>query len=157
MLVPLLLAAIVAQPTVFRLDPAGAEAGFDLAATMHTVHGTTTKLSGEVRVVPEDDGSLALSGRIEVDAASLDTGNKKRDATLRGETLEVATYLAIVLTPERFTPAAPAKYLRQTEVSTRTGLTVVAAAPGGGTDPAHRAPSGAYAPPAPAATAAPSR
>lgn len=107
MIVPLLLAAIVSQPTAFRLDPAGAVAGFDLKATMHTVHGTTTKLGGEVRVVPSEDGSLALSGRIEVDAASLDTGNEKRDAKLHGDTLQVAENPAIVLTPERFVPAGP--------------------------------------------------
>jgi len=106
MLVPILLAAIVSQPTSFRLDPAGAAAGFDLKATMHTVHGTTTKLSGEVRVVPEEDGTLTLSGRIEVDAASLDTGNPKRDVTLHGESLAVAKNPAIVLEPERFTPSA---------------------------------------------------
>jgi polyisoprenoid-binding protein YceI len=106
-IVPLLLAAIVSQPTAFRVDPAGAVAGFDLKATMHTVHGTTTKLSGEVRVVPADGDALTLSGRIEVDAASLDTGNAKRDAKLHGDTLEAATNPAIVLVPERFAPSAP--------------------------------------------------
>lgn len=107
MIVPLLLAALVSQPTAFRLDPAGAAAGFDLKATMHTVHGTTTKLSGEVRVVPLEDGSLALSGRIEVDAGSLDTANAKRDAKLHGDTLEVAKNPSIVLVPERFIPSGP--------------------------------------------------
>jgi polyisoprenoid-binding protein YceI len=103
----LLLAAIVAQPTTYRVDPKKAEAGFDLKATLHTVHGTTAQVSGEIHAVPEDGGGLALHGRIEVDAASLDTGNGKRDATLHGTSLEAPRYPKIVLEPERFLPSDP--------------------------------------------------
>jgi polyisoprenoid-binding protein YceI len=103
----LLLAAIVAAPTTFRIDPDRAEAGFDLKATMHTVHGTTHRVGGEVRCVPEDGGALTFSGVIEVDAASLDTDNDKRDAKMHGTTLEVARFPKITLEPDRFTPATP--------------------------------------------------
>jgi len=63
----LLVAALVAQAAAYRIDPASAEAGFDLKATAHTVHGTTTAVSGEVQVIPEAaaDGSVA-SGTFDV-------------------------------------------------------------------------------------------
>lgn len=105
MLASLLVAAVVAQPATYRIDPARAEAGFDLKATLHTVHGVTTKLSGEVHAVPEAGGALALTGKIVIDAASLDTGNAKRDATMRGTSLDVAKFPSITLEPERFEPS----------------------------------------------------
>jgi polyisoprenoid-binding protein YceI len=74
---------------------------------MHTVHGVTTSVAGDVRAEPETDGTLRLSGRIEIGTASLRTGNEKRDATMHGKTLLVASFPAIVFEPERFTPSGP--------------------------------------------------
>jgi len=108
MLATLVLTALVAQATQFRIDPAGAEAGFDLKATMHTVHGTTGKVSGEIRAVPEADGGLTLSGKIEIGTASLQTGNDKRDATMHDKSLLTASFPTIDFVPERFTPQGPA-------------------------------------------------
>ena len=108
MFATLALAALIAQAADYRIDPQQASAGFDLKATMHTVHGTTSKLSGAVKVVPETGGGLALSGRIEVDAAALETGNAKRDATMHGTSLDVAHFPVLVLEPERFAPSGPA-------------------------------------------------
>jgi len=108
MLATLVLSALVAQATAFRIDPATAEAGFDLKATAHTVHGTTTSVSGDVTAAPDADGSLALSGKIEIAAASLHTGNDKRDATMREKSLLTASFPAIVFAPERFTPSGAA-------------------------------------------------
>ncbi len=104
MLAIVLGAALVTQPTSYRIDPQRAEAGFELQATMHTVHGTTHAVRGEIRAEPADGGAIALSGSIEVDAASLATGNSRRDATMHGTSLDVATYPAIVFTPARFDP-----------------------------------------------------
>src|SRR6185503_4105432 len=70
---PLLLA--VALETVYRVNPAKADAGFDLKATLHTVHGHTNQVKGEVRVQDGPGGVLTLSGKIEVVAATLDTDN----------------------------------------------------------------------------------
>lgn len=92
---------------VYRVDPTRSRAGFDLGATMHTVHGATTKVSGRVRVDGSIGGPLAFTGTIEVDAASLDTGNKSRDRDLHGKSLEVSRYEAISLAPSRFTPDGP--------------------------------------------------
>jgi len=107
-LATLVLSALVAQATAFRIDPATAEAGFDLKATAHTVHGTTTSVSGGVRVEPAADGSLVLSGKIEIGAAWLRTGNDRRDATMHEKSLLTASFPTIVFAPARFAPAGPA-------------------------------------------------
>jgi polyisoprenoid-binding protein YceI len=104
MLTTLILAAVVAGPGTFRIDPGRAHAGFDLKATMHTVHGITKKVQGEVQVTVEPDGALGFNGKIVVEAATLDTDNDRRDTTLRNKTLDVARYPSIVLEPERFVP-----------------------------------------------------
>lgn len=101
------LAADAPRPQVgYRVDPAGAEAGFDVRATGHTVHGKTTGVSGEVHVIDEPRGGKALSGRIEIAAASLDTANGRRDQTMRTKCLAVDRFPSIVFVPERFVPAA---------------------------------------------------
>jgi polyisoprenoid-binding protein YceI len=106
MVTHLLVAAVIAQAT-YRIDPAACEAGFDLKATAHTVHGSTTSVRGEVAVTPEETGALTFTGTISVGTASLDTGNDKRDATMHSKTLLVASFPTIDLAPVRFTPTGP--------------------------------------------------
>ena len=108
MVTTILLAALIAQATVYRIDPASCEAGFDLKATAHTVHKSTTSVTGEVSVVPDETGVLTFAGKISVGAAALDTGNAKRDETLHSKSLLVASFPTIELAPERFTPSGPA-------------------------------------------------
>jgi len=108
MLASLALAAILSAPGDFRIDPAGAQAGFELGATMHTVHGLTASVAGEIHAEPAADGSLKLTGKIEIGTASLRTGNDKRDATMHDKSLLVASFPSIVLEPETFTPSGPA-------------------------------------------------
>jgi polyisoprenoid-binding protein YceI len=103
----LVLAALIHQATAYRIDAAVSEAGFDLKATMHTVHGSTKSVSGEVRVEPEEAGALKLSGRIEISASALETGNAKRDATMHSQSLLVDSYPKLVFEPERFVPSSP--------------------------------------------------
>ena len=107
MVATLVLAALVNQATAYRINPAASEAGFDLKATMHTVHGSTQSVTGEVRVEPEEAGILKLSGRIEIAARSLETGNAKRDATMRSKSLLVESFPTLVFEPERFAPSEP--------------------------------------------------
>jgi polyisoprenoid-binding protein YceI len=102
------IAALVAQATTFRIDPAACVAGFDLKATGHTVHGSTVDVRGEITAVPEPGDALKLSGKISIGTASLATGNNKRDATMHNKTLEVASFPTIDFEPERFTPSGPA-------------------------------------------------
>ena len=108
MFATLVLAALIAQAADYHIDPQQASAGFDLGATMHTVHGTTSKLTGNVKVVPENGGGLALTGRIEVDAAALQTGNARRDEKMHEKSLDVPQFPVLVLEPEHFAPSAPA-------------------------------------------------
>ena len=108
MVTTLILAVLVTQATAYRIDPAAAKAGFDLKATAHTVHGTTTAVSGEVEVTPEATGALKLSGKISIGAAALATGNDKRDATMHTKSLLVGSFPTIDFAPERFVPSAPA-------------------------------------------------
>jgi len=103
-----LIAALVAAPADYKIEPGSADAGFDLKATMHTVHGTTSKVSGHVHAEPQPDGALTLSGRIEIDTSSLATGNSRRDATMHNTSLAVSSFPAIVFEPERFTPSGDA-------------------------------------------------
>ena len=107
MVVTLVLSALINQATAYRINPAASEAGFDLKATMHTVHGSTKNVTGEVRVEPEETGVLKLSGRIEIASASLETGNAKRDATMHSKSLLVGSFPTLVFEPERFEPSGP--------------------------------------------------
>jgi polyisoprenoid-binding protein YceI len=104
----LVLTALVTQATTYRIDTAASEAGFDLKATAHTVHGSTTSVAGEVRVEPDGALALKLSGKITIGAAALATGNDKRDATMRSTSLLVASFPTIDFEPERFTASGPA-------------------------------------------------
>ncbi len=113
MLPTLLAIAIVAAnapavaPKAYRVDPARSSVGFDLDATAHTVRGSTGDVAGRIVATPADDGALALSGEIVVEAASLDTGNARRDRKMREESLATADHPRIVLRPERLAPTGP--------------------------------------------------
>jgi polyisoprenoid-binding protein YceI len=104
----LVLTALIAQATAYRIDPAACVAGFDLKATGHTVHGTTASLTGEIVVTPDTADELKLSGKISIGAASLATGNDRRDATMHSKSLLVTSFPTIDFEPERFTPSQPA-------------------------------------------------
>jgi len=105
MIATLVLAAVVAGPGSYTVDTGRSEAAFDLKATMHTVHGITRDVRGEVRVSIGSEGALGLQGKITVNAASLDTDNGRRDAKMHGTSLDVAKYPFFVFEPERFTPS----------------------------------------------------
>lgn len=83
---------------VFELDPAASSVSFELGATLHTVEGTAKLTAGTVRF---DPATGSASGRIEVDATSLDTGNENRDEDMHRKVLESATYPDIYFEPRR--------------------------------------------------------
>jgi polyisoprenoid-binding protein YceI len=88
-----------AEEMILRLSPAGSEVTFDVGATGHDVHGSLALRSGEIRFDPET-GEAA--GRIEIDAASAETGNGSRDKTMHGDVLESGKYPLFVFHPRRF-------------------------------------------------------
>jgi polyisoprenoid-binding protein YceI len=94
----------IVEGTSYRVDPKTARAGFDLRATLHTVHGTTGDVSGSVKAVRADGHGFDLEGSIRIQAASLDTGNVRRDRKMREESLRVSTHPEIVFQPSRLVP-----------------------------------------------------
>ncbi len=98
---------LAAQKYAVTLDPAQTTIEYTLDSTLHTVHGTFKLESGEIHF---DPGTGNASGRIVVDAASGDSGNKSRDKKMHQEILESQKYPEIFFTPQQvsgtFNPSA---------------------------------------------------
>ncbi len=84
-------AALMAAPARVELDPGTSEIGFLMHTTWHDVEGRTNNLSG---AIASENGDIFTDGRVsvEVEAAGLDTGNGRRDRTMRESHLETAKY-----------------------------------------------------------------
>jgi len=89
-----------AQEMTLSLDPEKTNVSFTLEATLHNVHGTFRVKSGAIRF---DSATGAASGVVVVDAASGETGNKKRDRTMHRDVLQSERYPEITFTPARVT------------------------------------------------------
>jgi polyisoprenoid-binding protein YceI len=74
-------ATAFAGPATFQLDPAGSAVSITHKTIwgLVTVRGSFTKVSGSAEILPDGSGR----GRLEIDAASIDTKNAKRDEHLR--------------------------------------------------------------------------
>ncbi len=79
--------APVHAATRIDLDPNGTHVGFLLSTTWHNVEGRTSHVTGRIS---SSSGRLFEDGmvRVEVDAATLETGNARRDRTMRESSLE---------------------------------------------------------------------
>ncbi len=79
------------EPATLELDPEGCEVGFLMRTTWHKVLGRATIVSGSII---SESGDLFTDGRVtvEVDAASIETGNERRDSTMRESHLETRAY-----------------------------------------------------------------
>ncbi len=91
-----------AQETMLSLDPEKTTVGFTLDATLHTVHGSFRVKSGAIRF---DPSTGTASGMVVADAASGQTGNKKRDRTMHRDVLQSERYPEITFTPTRIAGA----------------------------------------------------
>jgi polyisoprenoid-binding protein YceI len=87
-----------AQQSTFKIDPEKTTVSFTLGASFHTVHGTFRLKSGAIRF---DPSTGAAGGQVVVDAASGDTGNKKRDRTMHRDVLQSERYPEITFTASR--------------------------------------------------------
>ncbi len=87
----LLPAVLMAAPSRIELDPGTSEIGFLMHTTWHDVEGKTKSLSG---AIASESGDIFTDGRVsvEIEAAGLDTGNGRRDRTMRESHLETAKY-----------------------------------------------------------------
>ena len=80
------------------LDPAATKISFTLGSTLHTVHGTLQLDEGTIVF---DDELGTASGGVVIDAASAETGNRKRDKKMHHKVLASETHPLIVFTPQK--------------------------------------------------------
>jgi polyisoprenoid-binding protein YceI len=85
----------------YRVDPARSELAWEVDASLRAVRSRTRALAGQVRVVSTGDDGVSLEGRLEIEAASFETGNERRDRTLRERTLAVTEHPTILFVPHR--------------------------------------------------------
>jgi polyisoprenoid-binding protein YceI len=78
----------------FRFDPAASRVWFDADARLHSFRGETQKITGSFTLA--QSSSLQLTdATVSIDAASLETGNRDRDADMRQDFLEVERFPTI--------------------------------------------------------------
>jgi polyisoprenoid-binding protein YceI len=97
-----------------RIDGATAKVGFDLPATMHTVHGSAREVKGSVSIVSVSEDGLVLDGEIVIPVGGLATGNDRRDAKMRRESLDAGAHPEIRFVPRKLDrgdpdPSAPSR------------------------------------------------
>jgi polyisoprenoid-binding protein YceI len=76
---------------VYRLEEGHGQVRFDAKAFMHDFTGRTSKVTGAIRLADPDRPTEA-EACVQVDAASLDTGNGTRDDIMRKDHLETAAF-----------------------------------------------------------------
>jgi polyisoprenoid-binding protein YceI len=81
-------------PVQFHIDSAESRIWFDADAPLHSFRGITQQISGYVTLRPGSPPQLAAAIVI-IDAASLNTGNRERDADMREDFLEVTRFPSI--------------------------------------------------------------
>ena len=100
--VPGLVAAQELTPgTEYGVDAAKSEISWVLDASLRAVRSHTRGLSGSARVLEVGEDGVRLEGRLEIDAASFETGSERRDRTLREEWLAAGEHPRIVFSPRR--------------------------------------------------------
>jgi polyisoprenoid-binding protein YceI len=99
---PALASAQDLQPgTEYRVDPVRSEVSWEVDASLHAVRSRTRKLSGTTRVLEAGEDGVILAGRLEIDAASFETGKARRDRILRERSLATGEHPRIVFVPQR--------------------------------------------------------
>lgn len=96
MLLALLLASAPVRGAELVFDPASTRVRIGLDSTLHRVEGTARLEQGAVGF---DPAGGAASGRIVIDARSVETGNRLRDGQLHEKVLESARFPEIVFQP----------------------------------------------------------
>lgn len=94
--VALAAATTAAQAADLAISSEETTLSFEFDSTLHRVHGTARLREGSVRFEPA--GGPA-SGRIVIDATSLDTDNSLRDAQMHGKVLESERFPDIEFVP----------------------------------------------------------
>ena len=96
-------------PLRLVMDPQRSEVTFHLVTTWHGVEGKTKELKGAITYTGPDP-LVDARVSVEIAAASLETGNSRRDATMREDCLETGKYPTILFVstgpPEGAAPEA---------------------------------------------------
>jgi len=95
----------------WSIDPAHTSVGFSVKHLgLSTVRGRFTGYRGDIDLANPTDPTAAR-GRVEIDVASIDTGNQQRDEHLRtGDFFEVAAHPTIVFELKSVTPRGGDEY-----------------------------------------------
>jgi polyisoprenoid-binding protein YceI len=92
-----------ARPLRYRIEVAGSSVRWELPASFQPIKGIVPLFHGFVEADPLSSGGWDVRSRIVVPAASMRTGNRLRDRTLRDKVLETARFPEIVFELRRFT------------------------------------------------------
>lgn len=84
------------SPLHYRIRASGSDLGWELPATLHTVHGKAPEVSGALDAEPAGNGDWKVHVRIVVAAGAMTTGNESRDKKMREKVLETARFPEIV-------------------------------------------------------------
>jgi polyisoprenoid-binding protein YceI len=85
----------------YRVDAARSEIVWEVDASFRSVRSRTRKMGGTAKVVSVGEDGAELEGRLEIESASFDTGNPRRDRTLHEKSLASEEHPSIVFVPRR--------------------------------------------------------
>jgi polyisoprenoid-binding protein YceI len=91
------------HPLHYKVEVAGSSVRWELPATFEPIKGVVPLFHGSIQADPLSGGAWDVRARIVVPAASMRTGNRLRDRTLREKVLETARYPEIVFELRQFT------------------------------------------------------
>lgn len=91
------------RPLRYKVEVAGSSIRWELPASFEPIKGIAPLLHGSVDAIPVPNGGWDVQAKITVNAASMRTGNRRRDRTLREKVLETARYPDIVFQLRQFT------------------------------------------------------
>ena len=95
-------AAQPAETVRYTIEAGRSSAAFEMAATLHTVVGRTTSISGGFTTpVSAGPDGFPVTGSISIRAGTLDTDNSARDRKMRSRILSVEKYPEITFVPTR--------------------------------------------------------
>lgn len=94
-----LLATAAWSEQRYKVDPASSEIHFSVGASDGAVKGTFRVSSSEFTL---DPASGAMTGTVSVDAASGDSGNKKRDKNMTNNQMKAQTYSTVTFAPAKY-------------------------------------------------------
>jgi polyisoprenoid-binding protein YceI len=99
----------IAGAASYQMDPVHSNIQFKIRhLTVSNVTGTFNKIKGSATMEGEDPSTLKVE--VAIEAASVDTGNEKRDQHLRSpDFLDVAKYPAITFVSKKVAKAEPGK------------------------------------------------